>query len=246
MAIVTAEIIFSNIQRLLIETVNSGASWSSGLWTQAETVGYLQQRILKFLKETGILYSYADMPKLAGVSRTVLPGDLIYTQRVSWKTSSTSYKEIPKADGLEADLLIPTWPNTSSTVPKVYTDGETPTITVQLMPPPANNGNLIVMYVGWDRVRINGRFRIDEFARYPDANIQPWDRTRFTSVGFDSSLGYRIGLPAEMMEGIQWGVIADMLRQIGRPEDMERADYSEQRYEEYKEATKIMLSGWAS
>ena len=113
------------------------------------------------------------------------------------------------------------------------------------MPPPANAGNLIVMYVGWDRVRLNGRFRIDEFARYPDSNIQPWDRTRFTCVGFDVSFGYRIGLPAEQMESIQWGLIADMLKQVGRPEDAERADYCEARFVEGVEASKIILEGWA-
>lgn len=58
-----------------------------------------------------------------------------------------------------------------------------------------------------------------------------------------SNSGISLTVPDELSPAIKWGVIADMLSKVGRGQDLVRAKYAEQRYEEGVAAAQIMLGG---
>jgi hypothetical protein len=55
--------------------------------------------------------------------------------------------------------------------------------------------------------------------------------------------GVDLVIPDEFAPYIKWGVLSDMLSKIGRGQDMTRAQYAEQRFQEGIELARLMLKG---
>jgi len=140
-------VVLSDIQRSLLETVNSGASYSSQQWTAAEVIGYLNNRQDQFLKDSGILLKRATVNTLPSVLRHALPSDWIMTQRIAWESLDSVFTEVPRGDGWEADHVLLDWPyNQDLTKPAIYTDGEVPTLEFETFPGIGVSGILHVLY----------------------------------------------------------------------------------------------------
>jgi hypothetical protein len=58
--------------------------------------------------------------------------------------------------------------------------------------------------------------------------------------------GEVLTVPDEFVPAIKYGILADMLRKVGRAHDTDRADYCEARYQEGVEAAHMILNGWGS
>jgi hypothetical protein len=145
---VTDQNVLNEIQQLLIETANNGASWSSGQWTVQEVINYLNQRQWDFLKQTALLMSRATIPTNPNVTRQPLPSDWITTQRVVWQDMNGTMTEVPRGDGWEIDHAVTTWPyNLEPGPPLLYTDGEVPNLQLEIMPAPQGSGVLQILYV---------------------------------------------------------------------------------------------------
>lgn len=144
---ITDQAIFNEIQNSLLETPNSGASYSSGHWTASEVIGYANTRQQEFLKLTGILLTRATLSTIPQINRHTLPTAHITTHRVVYLSAAGVYTEIPRGDGYEADHGAADWPFNGTPVPAIYTDGEVPTTQIQTMPAASAIGVLQVLFV---------------------------------------------------------------------------------------------------
>lgn len=131
---VTDQQVMNEIQLTMIEPPDNGATWPSGLWTQDEVIGYMNQRQNRFLKDTLVQIGIANITTQIGVGTYDLPDDWINTVRVLMIRSDNTTKELARSDTWEADHGIPTWSYVVDE-PKLYYDGGTP-LTVRLMPIP--------------------------------------------------------------------------------------------------------------
>lgn len=141
--------ILGEIQDSMIEPNDGGLTWQSELWTTQEVLNYLNNRQYDFLKRTHLVLKRAPINVNPGVIRHPLPTDWVATQRVVWLSSDPipTYTEVPRSDGWEADHAILDWPfNAGDPPPQSYTDGELPTLQLEIFPAPNNAGQLQILY----------------------------------------------------------------------------------------------------
>ena len=144
---VTDQTILSEIQRLTLEGVgDSGATWPSGQWTQAEVLGYMNQRQNRFLAETGLMWKKAETAITAAQSNQAAPSDWIATVFIARKTAAGLYKELPQADAFELDLILPTWPGQTAAEPSYWYEVDGETLTTYLVPIPTAAGQALERY----------------------------------------------------------------------------------------------------
>lgn len=140
--------VYSEIQRTTLENVGDGGNtWPSGMWTITEVVNYLSTREDRFLAATGILWKRDETAVLTGQANQPTPADWIATVFIAHKSSAGVYRELPKLDRLELDLITAGWPGTSSATPRGYyeVDGEN-TLTTYLAPIPTDVGSALERY----------------------------------------------------------------------------------------------------
>lgn len=203
-------------QRLLIEDVNGGASWTSGLWTTAEVMRDLNEELRRFLLLSAcIIERDTSIVTHAYTPNYTLPSAVLSITSVAFnEPTGSTYYALSRADRLQGDLMDQLW-TVSAGTPMEYTTGELPSLTVGIIPPPDVPGSLELLYVP-----------------------RPSDLTQSPDVA--------IPLPDELAEGLTFGLVSTMLgAQIGGSESPERALYARMRAEEYLAATKLMLMGWA-
>lgn len=205
----------SEIQYHLIETVDSGATWSSGLWTTGEVLAYMNNRINQFLRESQILLKRSDISTIPMEIRHDLPSDFLLGARATWEDADGEITEIPRGSAWEADnYLGSSWPITGNfTKPHLWTDGDVQNLKLAAVPAVMETGTINVTYV-----------------------YSPTDQ--------DGQAATVIPLPIEFVQAIKYGVMADMLGKVGRGQDIQRASYCEQRYQEGVQTAKIILKGW--
>lgn len=209
---------FSEIQIQLLEpTIDGGVTWLSGLWSQQEIIDYANQRQYRFMKDTNLMMAYARIDHAATVGTGALPDDWMVTYRADWLdqsggASDGQIRELEKAGTWVYDQSMPDWGTTPAARPLGFNDSESPTLAYQLMPPPLNEGQVLLLYVS------------------------------LTSVL--TGAGELFTVNDEFIPAIKYGIMADMLRKVGRGQDLERADYCELRYQEGVTAAKMILGGW--
>lgn len=138
--------ILSEIQAHLVETVDAGATVSSGLWTVAEFIAAIDQAHLWLIRESMLLLTETEIdPVVSGTQRVTLPSDWLITKRVSW-ADSTIVKELPRDSAWSATQLQLNWETTSGS-PMAYNDYETPLLQLELLPPPSTSGRVPIVYV---------------------------------------------------------------------------------------------------
>lgn len=215
---VTDQEILSWIQALMIEPRDGGATWPSGLWTVDEVLAYANEAQDEFLKETGLVLTPETQALGAGVQRVPLPDDLVILDSVAFDDFQGSIRNVPRADGFQADagFASPTSAWETNPLPDrrplAYTVGETPNLQLQVMPVSGVGGMLHLLYVALG--------------------------TQLTGLGVTFSV------PDEFVCPIQWRIITKMLSKIGRGAADERAQYAESWWRMGVAATKVMLMGW--
>ena len=137
--------VLNEIQYHVIETPNSGASWTS-LWTQAEILNYFNERQTRLLKDTQVVLTRVSLWTIPNVTRHPLPADWLTTSRVAWQTSPGAYSPIPRATGYESDLADSAWDYDHVRIPTAYTEVDTPNLQIQLQPASFDNGLIDLLY----------------------------------------------------------------------------------------------------
>jgi hypothetical protein len=144
---VTDQTVLSEIQRVTLEGVgDGGATWPSGMWTQAEVLGYFNQRQNRFLWETGIRWTRAETNITISQADQAQPADWMATIFVAYKSSLGVYKELPKVDALELDFILSTWPAATATTPRGYYEIDGATLTTYVVPIPTDAGSALERY----------------------------------------------------------------------------------------------------
>jgi hypothetical protein len=208
--------LLTQMQYTMIEPVDGGLSWQSGLWTAQEVLNYLNQRQNRFLKDTQMQIGLAMIPAAAGTLQYDLPDDWITTVRVVWISSDRATRELIRSNAWEADNGIPSWTYVAG-APIIYIDVDTPVLTIKVAPLPDEDGTIQVQYVPLAGL-LTGQ------------NITP--------------LGEPFTLPDEFVPYVKYGALADMWSKVGRGMDPERAAYCQDRYMMGVEIGKMMLMGW--
>lgn len=137
--------LLSEIQGHLLEIVNGGASFSSGLWTVTEVLNYLNHRMSRFLMETGIIQFRTTQAAAASAPFYDLPTDLIDLRRVAWTEGSTT-RVLPRADSFTADIGFSSW-DSSGGVSQVHLLVPEQSLEIRLAPVSSTAGTLDFIYV---------------------------------------------------------------------------------------------------
>lgn len=144
---VTDQTVLSEIQRVTLENAgDGGATWPSGMWTQAEVLNYCNQRQNRFLMETGIRVLRAETNITIAQSNQAAPTDWIATLLIAYKSGAGLYRELPRLDAYELDLEVPSWPGTSSATPRGYYETDGDTLTTYVVPIPTEAGSALERY----------------------------------------------------------------------------------------------------
>lgn len=144
---VSDQTILSQLQRVTLEGVgDGGATWPSGMWTQAEVLGYLNQRQDRFLAATGLLWTVLESAITLNQAAQANPADWIATVFMAYKSGAGLYRELPRLDALELDYALPTWPGASSAAPRGYYEVDGSTLTTYVVPIPTDAGSALERY----------------------------------------------------------------------------------------------------
>lgn len=217
---VTDQAILSEIQRVTLEnTGDAGATWPSGMWTQAEVLGYLNQRQNRLLAACALFWKVAETPVTTLQSEQPNPADWVATVFLAYATSPGvslvgTYRELPKMDALELDLIQPSWPGASSLTPRGYYEIDGQTLSTFVVPIPTDVGSVLERY--------------------------------YVALGttLDAS-GIAFSVSDELVPTIKYGVLADMFGKVGEAQNPALAAACELRWREGVElATLMATEGW--
>ena len=197
-------------------TLQEDGTFSNGLWTLAEVLGYFNQRQYRFLFETKILAASGLIVWNPGQEQMPLPDDWIVTISASWQRFDTGeWSPLPRSDRFERDhLLGPLAATATSTaLPQAFREGDvTETLSIAVSPAPSQPGQVGLLYVSLSEI-LDGQGQI-----------------------FD--------VPDDWVPYLKYGVYSDMLGKTGRGQDLLRARYAEQRFQEGVVLAQSLLQGW--
>ena len=139
--------LLTEIQFALLEPPDGGQTWPSEVWTRDEVIGNLNSNIWGWLRDTHAIVTSVDVVVLAAALGVVtLPSDWLATGTCVWRSAAGVRTPIGPVDRFEGDLALPTWETTVGS-PLGYDEFEGDTLTLQLIPRPAANGTLELLYV---------------------------------------------------------------------------------------------------
>jgi hypothetical protein len=143
----TDQELLNELQFALLEPPDGGQTWPSEVWTRDEVIGNLNSNTWGWLRDTHALMTRVDLPVLAASLGVVtLPTDWLATGTCVWRSAAGVRTPLGPVDRFEGDLALPSWETTPGT-PIGYDEFEADTLTLQLIPRPAANGNLELLYV---------------------------------------------------------------------------------------------------
>lgn len=126
------------VQRhVLIEPPDQGASWD--LWSQSEVLGYLNQRLTRFIQATGCIKKRYTATHSA--STVDLPSDLLELRRVAWDGVG-----LMPSDPQSLDYGRPGWDSETGT-PITYVEEPMNALQIKLVPAPSASGTLDLIYI---------------------------------------------------------------------------------------------------
>lgn len=232
----------SQISVILYHLLESQLAGAPLAWTGTDqfnlqqVAGALQRRRDKFLGDTGVIETRIVLnPPPPPISRVPLPITTLDVRRAAWfspdsaliwdAATQTWVEDIDTWDSLSA-ATTPLWRDDEFAAGSYQTDWElnpvnppkefsvslTPPVQLQLIPPPATNGQLDLVVVS-------------SGPAFDPANVST-----------------PLLVPDDLASGVKWGALADLLSADGQPRDRTRAQYCEQRYAESVELARMLPS----
>lgn len=146
MAVTDAQVL-AEIQRVTLEGTGAAVlTWPSGMWSAQEVLDYLNQRQNRFLAACGLFWTVLETPIVTGQTTQPNPADWLATLFVAIKSSAGVYRELPKLDAFELDLMQPTWPADTTSYPRGYYETDGDTLTLYVAPTPTDVGSALERY----------------------------------------------------------------------------------------------------
>ena len=88
---VTASEILGNVQTSLLEPNDGGVTWPSLIYTNAQALGFLNDRHRKMVGDSALTTVIGYQGATAGTSRVNLPQNLSTIRRVAWANSDAQH-----------------------------------------------------------------------------------------------------------------------------------------------------------
>lgn len=143
----TDQALLTEIQYALLEPPDGGQTWPSEAWTRDEVLGNLNSNTWNWLRDThGIVTPTTIAVVVASLGVVILPSDWLATCACVWRTAAGARTPLGPVDRFEGDLALPSWELTAGS-PLGYDEFEADTLTLQLIPRPAADGVLELLYV---------------------------------------------------------------------------------------------------
>jgi hypothetical protein len=207
--------LLTELQYVLIEPPDGGDTWPSLIWTRDEVLDAVNAALRALFRGVHLRIGGAHLPVAAGARSVPLPTNWLATAIVVWRDTATRTRTpLGPVDSFEADLAVPGW-EPAPGLPLGYADLDTEQRTLRLVPTPAADGLLELLYV---------------LAPYPVTGTAP---------------GAELPVADEFVDGIKYAALGTLLRKVGRLIDPERAAYCERRAELTETAAAILLGGFA-
>lgn len=138
--------LLTELQYALLEPPDGGQNWPSDLWTREEVLEGVDQGLRALLRGTSIQTARTELAVLANATSVTLPADWMATAFCVWRTLAGVRVPLGPVDAAEGDLAAPGWDSTPG-APLGYDEFEGPTLTLRLVPTPAVNGTLELLYI---------------------------------------------------------------------------------------------------
>lgn len=201
--------LIKQIEYYLLEPPTSSQWTGSSQFTLDQISQALQKRINQFLLDTGCVLTRPVFPNVTATVGRVPLLDLTLAVRRAAFVDSTPLAPLPpiystlwRQDEFSATAFKTGWLNTPTTPPSSYSLAASPPDTLQLIPPPSNNGQLDLLIV------------------QSGPNLAPFAAPTL------------LGVPDDFSQYVMWGALADLLSADGQARDFTRAAYCTQRYAE--------------
>jgi hypothetical protein len=206
--------LLSELQLVLIEPADGGDTWPSGIWTRDEALDALNAGVRALVRDTHLVIKRTELAVLAGATSIALPADWLATGYLVWRSVTNARSPLGPVDGFEGDLALPGW-ETLPGLPLGYADLDSATLTLRLVPTPAEAGVVELLYVA-----------------------RPADVTAALP-------GAELPVAEEFISAVKYSALGTLLRKVGRLLDVERAEYCDRRYQLTQTAAAIILAGWS-
>lgn len=192
------------------------AALTSGLWTLTEIAALFNQRQNRFNRDTKLMLAQAAIPVAAAAPTAAYPQDWIATARASWKdTASGVATPVDQSDLFAAQMGLPSAAGAAPLVPVIMDENVGGTLTTNLFPPPVGDGTLNLLYA-----------------------------STLELLNFNPAAPDIFDVPDEFVPYLVYGVLEDLLSKEGRGQDLARAAYCRERYDEGVLVCAIMQAGF--
>ena len=220
----TFGVYLEEIQRHMLEPVGDGGrTWYDPFWTRDEVLDWLENRVNRFLLETG---ARREQEVLPAVEELQLPEMNELRRAIYFDVDGVS-TPLDIGDLSAKDNRSPGWGADAAGTPEtiiLWGQGAK----ARLAPPPAG-GTILLDYVPRWRARLDEGQRGDVYWTAENlATRWPGDLVQLPILNI-------------FYPYIKYGVMADMLSKEGEAQDVNRAKYCQGRYEEGVELAKILL-----
>ena len=138
--------LLSELQFALIEPPDGGDTWPSAIWTRDEVLDAVNAGVRALAHDAHLLVARTEIGVAAGTTSIVLPADWMATCYLVWRALDGTRSPLGPIDSFEGDLMLPSW-ETVPGPPLGYADLDRTTLTLRLVPTPAADGTLELLYV---------------------------------------------------------------------------------------------------
>lgn len=138
--------LLTEIQYVLLEPPDGGASWPGEVWTRDEVLEGMNAALRALYRETQLVVTRTELAILANALSVAIPADWMATCHLVWRAANGTRTPLGPVDSFEGDLALPSWETTTG-LPLGYADLDSATLTLRLVPTPAAAGTLEVLYV---------------------------------------------------------------------------------------------------
>lgn len=138
--------LLTELQYVLIEPPNGGDSWPSEIWTRAEVLDAVNGGVRALARDTHLAVHWVETPTPALTPIINLPLDWLATGYLVWRAADGTRTPLGPVDSFEGDLAVPGW-EAAPGLPLGYADLDADTLTLRLVPTPAADGTLELLYI---------------------------------------------------------------------------------------------------
>ena len=136
------------LYHLLEPQLNAGTYVGTEMFQLADITKALERRRNQFLLEAGMVLtrSVINWPP-PPISRFALSDQTIALRRVAWIDTNSQYTPLQRSDEWAASAFSYGWENTAQPTPIAHSVAVEPTVTLQVISPPQNNGQVELLSI---------------------------------------------------------------------------------------------------